>query len=470
MTDEVPISGLPPGATLTGTEVLPVVQGGVTVQEPLSAVNTYILSQAPYGTAANKNATNNAEPLLASPVGTFSAGNIVIADDTSGSIVDAGLAPADLQPLSTNLTTLAQMSTAGGRGFITFRGAADFVQRTLTAGSSKISITNPQGLAGDPTFDVNQANLSIATSQITGAAALTKTDDTNVTLTLGGTPASALLQATSITAGWTGLLSGARGGTGVNNGSNTATYAGNLNFANSFTTSGNFAVTQTYTGATNVTFPTSGTLATVGSTIGTTLTSNTTLTSAQNGQLIPVNFTSAGTITVPKQATAALSAGYYVDLLNIGLTDVQINHEAGDVFEAQSYLLAPGASMRVSLKAAGTPNTWEGVGGTYLMPVSYNWSPFGTVTNATYYICNSVETDFVVTDLSFRCTSGSGVGTVASTTGNLTAFTFGTTSTTLAITSNASITQGSDFSIAVSSSSSLVNPVLTVRAYKRFNI
>lgn len=99
-------------------------------------------------------------------------------------------------------------------------------------------------------------------------AALTKTDDTNVTLTLGGTPATALLHAASITAGWTGTLSGTRGGTGINNGSNTATFAGNLNFENSFTTSGNFAVTQTYTGVTNVTFPTSGTLATTASASG----------------------------------------------------------------------------------------------------------------------------------------------------------------------------------------------------------
>lgn len=46
-------------------------------------------------------------------------------------------------------------------------------------------------------------------------AALTKTDDTNVTLTLGGTPATALLQATSLTLGWTGTLATGRGGTGV---------------------------------------------------------------------------------------------------------------------------------------------------------------------------------------------------------------------------------------------------------------
>lgn len=46
------------------------------------------------------------------------------------------------------------------------------------------------------------------------AQALTKTDDTNVTLTLGGTPASALLAAVSLTLGWTGELAVARGGTG----------------------------------------------------------------------------------------------------------------------------------------------------------------------------------------------------------------------------------------------------------------
>lgn len=100
------------------------------------------------------------------------------------------------------------------------------------------------------------------TSQIPTGAALTKSDDINVTLTLGGNPSTALVNAASITVGWSGLLGGTRGGSGVNNGSNTATYAGNLNFAGAFTTVGAFAVTQTYTDITNVTFPTSGTLAT----------------------------------------------------------------------------------------------------------------------------------------------------------------------------------------------------------------
>lgn len=46
------------------------------------------------------------------------------------------------------------------------------------------------------------------------AAALTRVNDTNVTLTLGGTPATALLQAVSVTAGWSGQLAVGRGGTG----------------------------------------------------------------------------------------------------------------------------------------------------------------------------------------------------------------------------------------------------------------
>lgn len=55
---------------------------------------------------------------------------------------------------------------------------------------------------------------TIAGSDVTGAA-LTKTDDTNVTLTLGGSPATALLRAASLTLGWTGTLAIARGGTGL---------------------------------------------------------------------------------------------------------------------------------------------------------------------------------------------------------------------------------------------------------------
>ena len=48
---------------------------------------------------------------------------------------------------------------------------------------------------------------------ITGSA-LSRSNDTNVTLTLSGSPNTVLLASTTITAGWTGVLSTARGGTG----------------------------------------------------------------------------------------------------------------------------------------------------------------------------------------------------------------------------------------------------------------
>jgi hypothetical protein len=56
---------------------------------------------------------------------------------------------------------------------------------------------------------------SITAGDIGGGQALTKVDDTNVTLTLGGTPTLALLASVSLTLGWSGVLAIARGGTGL---------------------------------------------------------------------------------------------------------------------------------------------------------------------------------------------------------------------------------------------------------------
>lgn len=52
-------------------------------------------------------------------------------------------------------------------------------------------------------------------STLTGGSALTRTNDSNVTLTLGGSPLTALLAPVSLTLGWTGQLPIARGGTGA---------------------------------------------------------------------------------------------------------------------------------------------------------------------------------------------------------------------------------------------------------------
>ena len=67
-------------------------------------------------------------------------------------------------------------------------------------------------------------------------SALTKVDDTNVTLTLGGTPTTALLQAVSLTLGWTGQLAVSRGGTGINSVGASGTLAQSNGTTYSFTT------------------------------------------------------------------------------------------------------------------------------------------------------------------------------------------------------------------------------------------
>lgn len=81
------------------------------------------------------------------------------------------------------------------------------------------------GSAAAPTW------ATVAASEIGSGAALTGANDTNVTLTLGGTPTTALLAAASLTLGWTGTLGVARGGT------NLASYAvGDVLYASGATT------------------------------------------------------------------------------------------------------------------------------------------------------------------------------------------------------------------------------------------
>ena len=72
---------------------------------------------------------------------------------------------------------------------------------TLTNAAANTYFGNATGVGAAPSY--------------TAAGALTKTDDTNVTLTLGGNPNTSLLRAVSLTLGWTGTLSVSRGGIGV---------------------------------------------------------------------------------------------------------------------------------------------------------------------------------------------------------------------------------------------------------------
>jgi hypothetical protein len=93
--------------------------------------------------------------------------------------------------------------TSGAASSPTFRALVDADIPPLDYVES-IAVTAPL------TSDLDPQNPTLG---ITGSA-LTKTDDTNVTLTLGGSPSAALLAAVSLTLAWAGQLAVSRGGTG----------------------------------------------------------------------------------------------------------------------------------------------------------------------------------------------------------------------------------------------------------------
>ncbi len=111
-----------------------------------------------------------------------------------------------------SLTNAASTSFAPADGpYVTYKANASLTNAT-NLGTQATGYLRQTTAAGIATLSTVAA---IPGTDITGAA-LTKTDDTNVTLTLGGNPATALLRASSLTLGWSGQLGLSRGGTHAN--------------------------------------------------------------------------------------------------------------------------------------------------------------------------------------------------------------------------------------------------------------
>jgi hypothetical protein len=95
----------------------------------------------------------------------------------------------------TNARTISTTAPLTGGGDLT-------ANRTLAIAKATASVDGYLAATDFTIFAAKQAAIT--------PAALTKVDDTNVTLTLGGTPTTALLQAASLTLGWSGTLADAR--------------------------------------------------------------------------------------------------------------------------------------------------------------------------------------------------------------------------------------------------------------------
>lgn len=99
-----------------------------------------------------------------------------------------------------------------------------------------------------------QAALDGKQNSITPAA-LTKSDDSNVTLTLGGSPSTALLAGVSLALGWNGQLPVSRGGTGTSS----ATGTGSLVLGTTPTFTTNASISSTSSAILNMTADSGGT-------------------------------------------------------------------------------------------------------------------------------------------------------------------------------------------------------------------
>lgn len=122
----------------------------------------------------------------------------------------------------TSLTTLGTIGVGTWNGTIIspiFGGTGvNNGTSTITLGGALSTIgafTSAFTMTGNTAVTFPTSGTLATTSQIPTGAALTKVDDSNVTLTLGGSPSLALLLATSLTLGWSGQLPVDRGGSGV---------------------------------------------------------------------------------------------------------------------------------------------------------------------------------------------------------------------------------------------------------------
>lgn len=175
----VQITQLPSAGTLVGTEAVPIVQNGVTVQTTVGAITS--------GPSLTQTfITLNNEPTLANSRYLTATSGLSLTDGGAQSTYAIGLTGA-----VSNLNAL-------GTGIVAKTGVSTLANRTITAGTVGLSLTNGDGVSGNPTVSLTGAPLSLAQTAGSGMLAINSgtviarqvTGTTNQITVVDGTGAS----------------------------------------------------------------------------------------------------------------------------------------------------------------------------------------------------------------------------------------------------------------------------------------
>ncbi len=149
----IQITQLPTAGAITGTESVPIVQNGVTVQTTTGAISASPSQPYTYLTV-------NQTPQLAN--------SRALSGGTGVGLVDGG-AQSTLQ---ITLNGASGSLEAAGNGVIVKTGGSTVAPRTITASGSGIAVTDGSGVAGNPTIALSGLALAIANASGTGMLAV----------------------------------------------------------------------------------------------------------------------------------------------------------------------------------------------------------------------------------------------------------------------------------------------------------
>lgn len=162
----VTITELPAAGAITGTEAVPIVQNGVTVQTTTAA-----LAGSPVQTQTFL--TLNQEPTLNN--------SRALSNGTGVGLVDGGAQST----LSITLNAASGSLEAASNGMIAKTASNAVAARTMSSTTTGLSVTDGDGVAGNPTFALTGVALAVAGATGTGALALTSSTTVSTRTILG---------------------------------------------------------------------------------------------------------------------------------------------------------------------------------------------------------------------------------------------------------------------------------------------